>query len=88
MVYFIAGFAVDFISAPVISGFTSATSIIIILTQIKGILGLKFKNQGNIDLIRQLFVHFSEIKKADALLGLGCIIFLCGIKVIINQIRE
>lgn len=77
----------DFISAPVISGFTSATSIIIILTQIKGILGLKFKNQGIIDLIKQLFVHISDVKKADAILGLCCVLFLCVIKVLNNALQ-
>lgn len=34
------GFLVDFISAPVVSGFTSATSVIIVATQVRGLLGL------------------------------------------------
>lgn len=78
---FFLGFLVDFISTPVISGFTSATSVIIILTQIKGLLGLKFKHQGIIDLFVKLFSSFDKIRAADASLGISCVVLLFAIKV-------
>nr|CAD7409319.1 unnamed protein product [Timema cristinae] len=40
------GILVDFISEPVTSGFTTATSLIIIGSQMKGLLGLRFKSNG------------------------------------------
>lgn len=77
----LSGFLVDFISAPVISGFTSGTSVIIILKQIKGVLGLEFKDTGAVDFAKKLFPRLNQIKVADAVLGACCIIFLTVIKV-------
>ena len=39
--YFVSGFLTNFISAPVISAFTSAVSINVMTSQVKGLLGLK-----------------------------------------------
>ena len=38
---FVSGFLTNFISAPVISAFTSAVSINVMTSQVKGLLGLK-----------------------------------------------
>ncbi|XP_033610931.1 sodium-independent sulfate anion transporter isoform X3 [Cryptotermes secundus] len=71
------GFLIDFISTPVISGFTSAYSVIIIVSQLKSLFGLrKFKTKGFIDNISKLAVHLHETKIWDAALGIFCIIFL------------
>ncbi|KAK0173739.1 hypothetical protein PV328_006890 [Microctonus aethiopoides] len=48
------GFLVDFISIPVTSGFTSATSIIIIISQLPGLVGLRIRSESMVDRIRQL----------------------------------
>lgn len=74
------GFLVDFISAPVTSGFTSATSIIIIVSQLKGILGISFKSQNFIDNVYQLFLHGSEARLWDTILGITCCIFLLSFR--------
>ena len=42
---FLPGFLINFISAPVISAFTSAVSIQVATSQIKGLLGLKVRTQ-------------------------------------------
>nr|CAD7399478.1 unnamed protein product [Timema poppensis] len=59
------GILVDFISEPVTSGFTTATSLIIIVSQLKGLLGLRFKSNGFVDNIWQLFKHAGEAKLWD-----------------------
>jgi MFS superfamily sulfate permease-like transporter len=74
---FDTGFIIDFISAPVTSGFTSAYSIIIIASQLKSLFGLqKFKTKGFIDNINQLITHMHELKIWDTIYGVFCIIFL------------
>ncbi|XP_021925205.1 sodium-independent sulfate anion transporter-like isoform X2 [Zootermopsis nevadensis] len=71
------GFLIDFISTPVTSGFTSAYSIIIIVSQLKSLFGLrKFKTKGFIDNISKLVTHLHETKIWDTVLGISCIIFL------------
>ncbi|XP_043790254.1 sodium-independent sulfate anion transporter isoform X3 [Apis laboriosa] len=70
------GFLVDFISMPVTSGFTSATSIIIIISQLQGLLGLKFKAHNIVDNLRKIFQNIENIRTADLILGLCSIVFL------------
>lgn len=64
-----------------ISGFTSATSVIIILGQLKGVLGLKMKSSGTLDLMQKYFTQISNVQFGDAVIGCSCIIFLTAIKV-------
>ncbi|KAL2297853.1 hypothetical protein Nmel_016418 [Mimus melanotis] len=74
------GFILDFISCPVIKGFTSAASITISFNQIKNILGL----QG---IPRQFFLQLyetlrriGETRAGDAVLGLTCLAALAGLR--------
>lgn len=75
------GFIVNFLSHPVLSGFTSAAALIIGASQIKGLLG--------IDLPRTNYVHeiiigavekFSEIDLFTTLIGIGSIAVIILIK--------
>ncbi|XP_017878927.1 sodium-independent sulfate anion transporter-like [Ceratina calcarata] len=70
------GFLVDFISMPVTSGFTSATSIIIIISQLQGLLGLKFKAHNIVDNVTKICVNFGNVRTADFILGLSSIALL------------
>ncbi|XP_046744753.1 sodium-independent sulfate anion transporter-like isoform X2 [Diprion similis] len=70
------GFLVDFISMPVTSGFTSATSVIIILGQLERLLGLEYKTSSNIEKIVKAFQHIGDIRIGDTLIGISSIIFL------------
>ncbi|XP_043280771.1 sodium-independent sulfate anion transporter-like isoform X2 [Venturia canescens] len=70
------GFLVDFISMPVTSGFTSATSMIIIVSQLRGLFGLSYKSGNVVDTIIKLFKHIGDIRMADTVLGFVCIVFL------------
>uniref|UniRef100_A0A1B6E3L6 STAS domain-containing protein n=2 Tax=Clastoptera arizonana TaxID=38151 RepID=A0A1B6E3L6_9HEMI len=77
MGFFRLGFLVDYISVPVTSGFQTATSLIIIVSQMKGILGVKFHSSGFMDNLCKLFIHANETKfSGDFALGISCIIFL------------
>nr|XP_033327467.1 sodium-independent sulfate anion transporter-like [Megalopta genalis] len=70
------GFLVDFISIPVTSGFTSATSIIIIVSQLQGLLGLKFKASSVAGNMIKIFENFRKIRLPDFILGISSIAFL------------
>ncbi|XP_023314418.1 sodium-independent sulfate anion transporter-like isoform X1 [Trichogramma pretiosum] len=70
------GFLVDFISLPVTSGFTSATAIIIIGSQLKGLFGLKFQSKHFVDQITKIFTGLKDMRLGDTCLGISCIIVL------------
>ncbi|XP_044731864.1 sodium-independent sulfate anion transporter [Chrysoperla carnea] len=70
------GVLVDFISIPVTVGFTSATSVIIAMSQLKGLLGLKFTSSGFLDTILKVYYHLPETRPWDCLLGFSCIVIL------------
>jgi sodium-independent sulfate anion transporter 11 len=66
---------------PVSIGFTSATSVIIIVSQLKGLLGLKFTSDSFIDNISKVVVNVPNIKLMDAALGFSCILILLLLRV-------
>ncbi|XP_045448781.1 sodium-independent sulfate anion transporter [Melitaea cinxia] len=70
------GVLIDFISVPVTVGFTSATSVIIAVSQLKGLLGLQFKSKGFIDNLKKVIINIPHAKLADSALGVSCIIVL------------
>ncbi|KAG5311893.1 S2611 protein, partial [Pseudoatta argentina] len=71
-----AGFLVDFISVPVTSGFMSAGAFIIIIAQMQGLLGLKYKSENIADNLYKLFKNINKIRLADSVLGIFSIVFL------------
>ncbi|XP_076622162.1 sodium-independent sulfate anion transporter [Colletes latitarsis] len=70
------GFLVDFISIPVTSGFTSATSIIIIVAQLQGLLGLKFRASNVAGDLIKIVKNVKNVRIPDLTLGLCSIAFL------------
>ncbi|XP_049818071.1 sodium-independent sulfate anion transporter-like isoform X2 [Aethina tumida] len=74
------GFLVDFISPPITSGFTSASALIIILAQMKHLLGIKIKTHDFLQTVVQVFQKVGETRWPDALLGISCIVFLFAVK--------
>ncbi|KAK9746413.1 STAS domain [Popillia japonica] len=74
------GFLVDFISTPVTSAFTSATSIIIASSQLKGLFGLTVGNKGTVDMFVKFFQNVRYTKFPDLILGLSSIGFLLAIR--------
>jgi len=80
-VTFSAGFIVDFISIPVTSAFMSATSVIIIISQMQGLLGLKYKSANIVDNLYKMFKNINKIQLPDLILGICSIAFLLIFKV-------
>lgn len=74
------GFIVEFISGPVISGFTSAAAITIASTQLKSLFGMKFEAEEFLDTMYQFFTHLYTMRLADSLLGVACVILLLLIR--------
>eukprot|EP00092_Neocalanus_flemingeri_P010828 GFUD01011660.1.p1 GENE.GFUD01011660.1~~GFUD01011660.1.p1 ORF type:complete len:675 (+),score=113.89 GFUD01011660.1:76-2100(+) len=75
------GFLIDFISVPVIAGFTSAAAITIASGQIKGLLGIHVEHKshshaGVVDDYIDIFNNIDSIRYQDAILGITCAILL------------
>lgn len=66
---------------PVTSAFTSATSIIIASSQLKGLFGLTVTSKGIVDMYVKFYQNISYTKYPDLILGLFGIAFLLAIRV-------
>ncbi|PBC26294.1 Sodium-independent sulfate anion transporter [Apis cerana cerana] len=74
------GFLVEFVSMPVISGFTNAAAIIIGTSQLGTLLGLSGRSDSFIDAIAKVVNHFDKITFWDPLLGFCSMILLVCLK--------
>ncbi|XP_043283268.1 sodium-independent sulfate anion transporter-like isoform X2 [Venturia canescens] len=70
------GFLVDFISMPVICGFTNAAALIIASSQIGTLLGIKGRSETFIDAIIKLFHNIKNVALWDSVLGVFCMVIL------------
>ena len=79
----LAGFLINFISVPVTSGFTSAASVTIALSQLKGILGLGKYVDANafLETMEQIFTNIKHSSLWDIVLGVVCCIILLFLRV-------
>ncbi|KAM9371459.1 sodium-independent sulfate anion transporter [Phaethornis superciliosus] len=73
------GFLLDFISFPVIKGFTSAASITISFNQVKNILGLQGIPRQFFLQVYETLRRIGETRAGDAVLGLSCLAALAGL---------
>ncbi|PKK18982.1 solute carrier family 26 (anion exchanger), member 11 [Columba livia] len=74
------GFLLDFISCPVIKGFTSAASITISFNQVKNILGLHGIPRQFFLQVYETLRRIGETRAGDAVLGLACLAALAGLR--------
>ncbi|XP_031788537.1 uncharacterized protein LOC100117667 isoform X4 [Nasonia vitripennis] len=74
------GFLVDFISLPVICGFTNAATIIIGSSQISKFFGISGRSESFIDALKKFIQHFMEIQLWDTVLGVCSIVTLVLLK--------
>lgn len=81
-IYKFSGFVMDFISGPVIFGFCSAAATTVIFSQIKILLGLKFRGSAFVTVISGIFTNWQAIRLWDAGLGLAFIVLLLLLKVL------
>lgn len=75
------GFLVEFVSMPVISGFSNAAALIIATSQLGTLLGLSGRSDSFIDAIVKVVDHVNEITLWDTLLGVCSMIVLVCLKV-------
>jgi SulP family sulfate permease len=81
------GFLVNFLSKPVISGFTSGAALIIGLNQLKHLLGVDIARNNQIQLlIIDTFKHLAEINWITCVISLLSILFLVLMKKYFRQI--
>lgn len=75
------GFLVNFLSHPVISGFTSAAALIIGLSQLKHLLGVSIERSHHVhDILFQAIQQFANINWVTFAIGIGGIILIKGVK--------
>ena len=75
------GFLVNFLSHPVLSGFTSAAALIIGLSQLKHLLGVDIPRSNYIhEILMNAYQQVGAVDPATLALGLGSIALLIGLK--------
>ena len=75
------GFLINFLSHPVISGFTSAAAVIIGISQIKNLLGIDIPRSNLLhEVIYNTYLHAGEINWPTLVLGLGGIAVIYGLR--------
>eukprot|EP00931_Biecheleriopsis_adriatica_P118047 TRINITY_DN93517_c0_g1_i1.p1 TRINITY_DN93517_c0_g1~~TRINITY_DN93517_c0_g1_i1.p1 ORF type:complete len:852 (+),score=128.71 TRINITY_DN93517_c0_g1_i1:71-2626(+) len=75
------GFLVAFLAHPVISGFTTAAAMIILMSQAKYIVGFPIpKSQYVYETVGHIVMNIGETKPLNCALGLICLIFLLACK--------
>ncbi|KAM6403512.1 LOW QUALITY PROTEIN: sodium-independent sulfate anion transporter [Rhynochetos jubatus] len=74
------GLLLDFVSCPVIKGFTSAASITISFNQVKNILGLQGIPRQFFLQVYETLRRIGETRAGDAVLGVSCLVALAGLR--------
>ena len=81
------GFLVNFLSHPVISGFTSAAALIIGLSQLKHLIGVNLPRSHHVhEIILNTIENFSIINWATFAVGIGGIVLIKGAKQYLKKI--
>jgi SulP family sulfate permease len=70
------GFLSNFLSQPVLSGFTSGAATLIALSQINPLLGLSFSSNGTLDFVFQLAQHINSFNFYTSLIGVSALLGL------------
>lgn len=70
------GFLANFLSHPVISGFISASGILIAASQLKTLMGVKAQGHTLIDLVQSLYSQINHVHTITLAIGLCVIAFL------------
>jgi len=88
---FRAGFLANFLSHPVVAGFITASGIIIALSQLKHLLGIKGSGDTLPELLHSIAGSITNISMITAAVGLGTLLFLywarSGLKSLLQRTR-
>ena len=74
------GFIANFLSHPVISGFITASGILIAVSQLKHILGVKASGQNLPEMLRGLYEKIPDINTPTVIIGVTSVIFLYWVR--------
>jgi sulfate permease, SulP family len=74
------GFVANFLSHPVISGFVSASGLLIAATQLKHLLGVPLSGQTLPELLPSLWQHAAQVHLPTLAIGLGALGFLVWVR--------
>jgi SulP family sulfate permease len=74
------GFLANFLSHPVISGFISASGLLIAAGQVKTLLGIKAQGGNLIEIARSLIAHAGDTQPLTLLTGGGSMVFLFWVR--------
>ncbi|MCG6202286.1 SulP family inorganic anion transporter [Psychromonas antarctica] len=78
MAVFRLGFLTHFISHPVLSGFMTASGILIIVSQSKHLLGVTSQGNNAVELLFSLFQQLNVTNLSTATIGIGSLLALIG----------
>ncbi len=70
------GFLANFLSHPVISGFITASGILIAVSQLKNVLGIDAPGHNLVEIGQSLFTNGGQANMATVLIGVSSIVFL------------
>ncbi len=74
------GFLSNFLSRPVVSGFTSAAALVIAISQLKHFFGLEITTNNTLKTLQAIFGQLSETNFYDLSIGLGAVLVILGLK--------
>ena len=74
------GFLANFLSHPVISGFITASGLIIAASQLRHIFGIDAEGHNLLDLVISVAVHLPQINLPTAAIGIGATAFLFWVR--------
>ncbi|MDB4241058.1 SulP family inorganic anion transporter, partial [Yoonia sp.] len=74
------GFLANFLSHPVISGFITASGLIIAASQLRHIFGIDAEGHNLLDLIVSVVMHLPQINLPTAAIGVGATVFLFWVR--------
>jgi len=77
---FRAGFLANFLSHPVISGFITASGILIAISQLKHIFGLDLPAQSGVELITTLAANIGQLNTPTLVIGVASLAFLVWVR--------
>jgi len=83
-----AGFLVNFLSHPVLSGFTSAAAFVIGLSQVKHLFGVSVPRGSTVDTVTGFVGELSETNLTAFALGLGAILLMVWMRGPLQKILE
>ena len=74
------GFLANFLSKPVVGGFTAAAALVIGISQLKHIFGLEISTNNTLETVQAIFAKIGETNFYDLAIGLAAVFVILGLK--------